>query len=62
MRVGTMRATWNANEVVYADVSTVDIGDTSVVTMTAVLNGTDVDLVVTGDAVFTVKLNVKVIR
>ena len=62
MRVGTMRATWNANEVVYADVSTVDIGDTSVVTMTAVLNGTDVDLVVTGDSVFTVKLNVKVIR
>ena len=62
MRAGTMRATWNANEVAYSDVSTVDIGDTSVVTMTAVLNGTDVDLVVTGDAVFTVKLNVKVIR
>lgn len=62
MRVGTMRAVWNVGDAVYTDVSTVDIGDTSGVTLTAVVNGSNVNIVVTGDSGFTIKASIKVIR
>ena len=62
MRTGTFTAVWNTNETNYNDVSTVDIGDTSTVILTSVMNGPDVKLVVTGDASFTIKFNAKIIK
>jgi hypothetical protein len=62
MRSGTFSAVWNAAETRYNDVSTVDIGDTSVVTLTSQINGANVELIVTGDAVYTIKFNVKLIK
>jgi hypothetical protein len=62
MRTGTFTAVWNTNETNYNDVSTVDIGDTSTVTLTSQINGADVELIVTGDAQYTIKFNVKLIK
>jgi hypothetical protein len=62
MRSGTFSAVWNAAETRYNDVSTVDIGDTSVVTLTSQINGANVELIVTGDAVYTIKFNTKLIK
>ena len=62
MRAGTFKATWNSNETVYSDGSTVDIGDTTQVELTSQINGTDVELAVTGPTQFTVKFSIKVIR
>ena len=62
MRSGTFSAVWNVAETRYNDVSTVDIGDTSVVTLTSQINGANVELIVTGDAVYTIKFNTKLIK
>ena len=62
MRTGTFTAVWNTNETNYNDVSTVDIGDTSTVTLTSQINGADVELIVTGDTQYTIKFNVKLIK
>ena len=62
MRSGTFSAVWNIAETRYNDVSTVDIGDTSVVTLTSQINGADVELIVSGDAAYTIKFNVKLIK
>ena len=62
MRTGTFSAVWNTGITNYNDISTVDIGDTSAVTLTTQINGTDVELIVTGDTQYTVKFNSKLIK
>jgi len=62
MRAGTFTAVWNTNITSFNDVSTVDIGDTSTVILTSQINAADVELIVTGDAQYTIKFNVKLIK
>jgi hypothetical protein len=62
MRTGTFRAVWSTGDVVYTDVSTVDLGATDNVTLTAAISGANVNLIVTGPADYTLKYNLKVIK
>ena len=62
MRTGTFRAVWSTGDVVYTDVSTVDLGATDNVTLTAAISGANVNLIVTGPADYTLKYSLKVIK
>jgi hypothetical protein len=62
MRTGTFRAVWSTGDVVYTDVSTVDLGATDSVTLTAAISGANVNLIVMGPADYTLKYNLKVIK
>jgi hypothetical protein len=62
MRTGTFRAVWTTGDVVYTDVSTVDLGATDNVTLTAAISGANVNLIVTGPADYTLKYSLKVIK